>query len=95
MKMGRIAVGLVAGLVSWVGCGGQPQEERAPAEATQELEQSCVYAYFECGYRGYQYPYAWPAACAGGMNTHAMAFEACLAECPWMCIDTGDIGPEP
>ncbi len=94
MKMGRIAVGLVAGLVSWVGCGGQPREEASPAEADQGLEQSCVYAYVECGYRGYQYHYAWPASCAVGTYTHAGAFAACHAECPWMCVDTGDIGAE-
>lgn len=92
MKMGRIAVGFVAGLVSMVGCGGQTQDAPGTDVATEGLEQSCVYAYFECGYRGHQYPYAWPSTCAVGTHTHQQAAAACHAACPWMCVDTGDLG---
>ncbi|MFP2958405.1 hypothetical protein ACLEPN_11325 [Myxococcus sp. 1LA] len=96
MKKVRIAVGFVAGLVSWAGCGGQPPEAPETDVAAEGLEESCVYAYFECGYRGPQYSYAWPSTCAIGINTHQAAYQACLAECPWMnCIDTGDIGTDP
>ncbi|WP_426753790.1 hypothetical protein [Myxococcus sp. Y35] len=95
MKMGRIAVGFVAGLVSWVGCGRPAQDAPNTDAATEGLEQSCVYAYFECGYRGHPYPYAWPDACAVGIHTHQEAHQACLAECPWMCTDTGDLGTGP